>query len=235
MTTPAIAADFWLDRADLDEIEKAVDLMLDRLSKNKAPTDGIPMPSVHGRQIFAAGTSNTIRPRDVEGSYNRQTKNITLDPFPGSSDMSAGRGAGLADDLMVFRFALRSLLAHEISHLRQDEQSKGDLDSEFSAAENASKRAEHTKDYSDYLLYLQCPVEIAAHATQLAVEVLDSYGRSLTESEFTRRCRQAWVFRRARKGEKWQTGDEQARIQAFMPVAETWIGHAHFAYQRLLL
>jgi hypothetical protein len=207
--------------------------MLDRLWKNQAPLDGVPRPSVRGKEIFAAGAGNVVRPRDVEGGYNRETKRITLDPFPTSSDMSAGRGAELADDLMVFRFALRSLLAHETSHIRQHERSNGALDQQFSAAEKASKRVDQTKDYSDYLLYLQCPVEISAHATQLAVEVLDGYGPDLTECDFKKRCLQAWVFRRARKGKKWSGCDEQDRLKAFMPVAQTWIDQARFAYEHL--
>lgn len=233
MTGPIIPADYWLDRADLEEIEKAVDLMLDRLSQGRALTEANPTPSVRKRRILSAGTASIVHPREIEASYSRTSGSIELKPFPNSWNMAQGHGRALADDLMVFRFALRSLLAHEVSHIRQHDMAAADLAAEFDVAETASKKAEQTKTYSDYLLYLGCAVEFAAHATQLAVEVLDSYGPGLTNGDFSKRCRQAWVFRRANKGEKWSGIDEETRLSAFMPVALEWIEQAYFAYGRM--
>jgi hypothetical protein len=57
-----------------------MDLMLTRISRNQAPTDTPPTRSVRNCGIFAAGAPNkVIRPRDIEGSYSRKSKNITLD------------------------------------------------------------------------------------------------------------------------------------------------------------
>lgn len=235
MVIPIISERYWLDRSDLVEIETAIDHMLVNLSRGNAPITLATPPSIRGRIIQAAGASNTVRPRQIKGGYNRQSKNITLEPLPNSTNMNSGLIVELADDLFAFRLAMRSLLAHEVSHVRQDGLSGGSLDQDFIEAELASKKAQQTKSYEDYLRYLLCPVEIAAHATQLAVEVLDSYGARLNESDFTSRCRQSWVFRRAYKNPDWTSDNEQIRLQSFKTVADTWIDQAMFAYKRLNL
>lgn len=233
MVIPIISDHYWLERSDLNEIERAIDHMLANLSCDNAPITSTAPPSIRGRIILAAGAPNVVRPRQIKGGYNRQSKNITLEPLPNSADMISGQGAELADDLFAFRLAMRSLLAHEVSHMRQDELADGNLDQDFIEAEQASEKAKQTKSYDDYLQYLLCPVELAAHATQLAVEVLDSYGIGLISSEFTKRCRQAWLFRRAYKSPEWTSDGEQARLQSFKRVGDTWIDQAMFAYKRL--
>jgi len=187
------------------------------------------------RSIYAGGATFPVRPRDIGGGYSRCSEQIKFTPFPNYLDMTAGNGAELSGDLMAFRFAMRSLLAHEVSHRRQHQLSDGSLDQAMSDAEAAGELADRTRNYQDYLKYLRLPVEVAAHATQMAVEVFDSYGASLTKTEFMVRCKQSWVLRRVWRSPMWlYGGDENARFDAFLPGAAEWIDQADFAYKRLV-
>ena len=61
---------------------------------------------------------------------------------------------------------------------------QGVLIKNFLLAEKVSRFAKQEGNYLDYLNYVSCPVELAAHSSQLAVEVLDSYGAGLGRNRF---------------------------------------------------
>ncbi|RRN63447.1 hypothetical protein [Caulobacter sp. 602-1] len=230
MTAPVIPADLWLDLADLEEIDFAVDLMVEQLAAGDPPLPAKPV-RILDAQLVAGGAEQTMRPRDVRAATKFPVAgkpSIELKPFPAVGQSTEF----LAEDLAAFRFAVRPVLAHEAAHVRQAVQGGQAWIDKITAADKASQEALRSNTYQDYMNYLATPIEMAAHATQLAVEVLGVHGGGLDQVEFEKRCGQAWVWRHARDATRWTEG-QQTRLPMFIPVATAWRLQAWWLYQRL--
>lgn len=232
MPVPIIPATYWLEKNNIADIDALVCNMIDRIAAGQAPIHQA-SPKIRNVPITSAGCSFAVRPRDIKGEYNRFSMRLNLTDCPTSSDTNKGFCDELYKDIPYLRIALRGVLAHETSHIRQHQLAKGVLDSDFGSAESASKTASDTMSYSDYLNYISQPVELAAHATQSALEVLDSYGRRLTQVTFIKKCIQTWVYRRAWQDTRFVGSTVESQGQAFIAVGQEWYHQAWFAYRRL--
>lgn len=223
---PTLHADLWLEPADLEEVQAAVDHVLANLLREDAPLKLVGAPTIGGLPICAAGANAPVAPREVRACFADHS--LDLDPFPKFFE----HAEILAADLALVRIALRPILAHEACHARQRARGDAKVQSVLDDAKRLSSDAKTSKAYSDYLIYLRNAAELAAHATQLAVEVRDAYGPGLGSSDFERRCRQSWLWRHLWKGGSW-TPDPEDRGAAFKAYADELLPQSLWAYARL--
>lgn len=229
-TQPAVEEDLWLEPADIEVIASAVTEMVRRVRRGDPPMKpGVPL-SLLGARLHAA-TPGAPEPRAIRAGTHFSifgTCTIDLSPFP----INASDIGPLQADLTEFETAMLGLLAHEASHVRQRE--GGERTSAMhQASERASQRAWRTKLYDDYIAYLETPLETAAHATQLAVELRHLHGPDLPSGSFLRLCRASPIWMHMSNHPDCPPTSPAAGRKAFGPVSRRLLWNAWWVYLRL--
>lgn len=228
-TYPVIDEDLWLDAADLADIALIVSRMVGRVRSGDRPMKPTTRLVLRSAQIVA-GTPGSPRPREIRASsqFSAFGSSIILAPFP-HWDEDIGP---LAGDIGEFETAMFGLLAHELSHVRQHEAGARTRDMHL-ASEAASQKVQRTNDYDDYIRYLCTPLEVAAHATQLAVEMRHVHGSQLRIGQFRRHVQASWLWKYMREQPKCVKPSSKAARKAFGRVSRLLFSNAWWAYQRL--
>lgn len=227
---PVIDEDLWLVAADVDAIAVVVTEMVNRVRSGVPPLKpGIPL-SLLGAQLRAV-TASAPRPREIRAGAHFSvfdTSTIELKPFP----VLAADIGPLQADLTEFETAMLGILAHEVSHVRQHEHEDRTRDL-HQASETANRTAKRTQTYDDYVVYLSTPLETAAHATQLAVEIRHLHGPDLREDAFRKRCRANPVWAHMSNHPICRPASAAAAQAAFGPVSNRLLWNAWWVYLRL--
>lgn len=234
MNTP-IADELWLDRQDLVDIGSVVDEMVRHVQADQTPIRitkpvllrGIPVQGDRGnRPVTAESITACYSVPKIQGSRG----SIRLSPFP----LKVEDAEPLKANLGLFRCMMRSVLAHELTHVRQREFGGGDLAPDLAAAAALSEAAEASGKFADYIDYVSHPVECAAHGTQIAVEVIDNAGFGLDRLAFDTACEGARLWRHVRDHSRFISGN-QDRTRLFASLVPRLRDDGWRAYQRLTL
>ena len=174
-----------LRRGDLDETLAAVGIMKASLRR-----DGVVIgqfarrPTIRGVPLEFSPSNAPVRPIDVRARVagcDLAISQIFLDPVP----MVREHGAAFVQEVDRLDRWLGPVLAHEIEHVLQKISGEDDMLEAVREAHALSKAAMSSRgDLSAYLAYLGHPLEVAAHAAQLAVEVMITAGNGLDGAEF---------------------------------------------------
>ncbi len=228
-TYPVIDEDLWLDDVDVADIAAVVSGMVGQVRGGNRPIKPTVRLVLRGAQV-SAGTPGSPRPRDIRASshFSAFGSSITLAPFP-LWDEDIGP---LVDDTDEFETAILGILAHEVSHVRQHEAGARTRALHL-ASEAASQKVQRTNAYDDYIAYLCTPLEMAAHATQLAVEMRHVHGPQLRADQFRRHVRASWLWKYMRDQPKCVQRSPKAARRAFGRVSPRLLSNAWWSYQRL--
>lgn len=230
---PPLADDLWLERQDLVDIGAAVEGMVRHLHADQAPIRvakpvrlrGIPVQGDRGDRPI---TAQTITADYVVPKINGAIGSIRLSPFP----LSVEDAEPLKADLDLFRRMMRSVLAHELTHVRQGEFGGDALAADLLAAAGLSEVANASGGFQDYVAYVGHPVERAAHGTQMAVEVIDTAGPGLDRRGFDAACQTVRLWDHVQNHPRF-SGDEKDRARLFASLAPGLRDDAWRAYLRL--
>lgn len=191
---PEIDEDLWIEKTDLDVIDLAISQIINNMEGEMTSIQVTNPPRIGSARISVSSDPAISIARDIRADTSGAVSNITvsLKGFPLYAYQSEYRQ--LAADLPDLRAALRPVLAHEASHVRQIERGGSKMNDARDAASKANRKAFETKQYADYIAYVGNGIEIAAHATQLAVEVLATASTISTESEFEQAALKTWLL-----------------------------------------
>jgi len=226
LSVPIISSDLWLDRGAFEEVRDLVGRMMTRIEQDERPLPFPPREKLQG--IFVTAKGGDPKPREIRGAaFLNGTPIIVLDPFP-CFDEEVGP---LKADLEGFRSTMLGLLAHEASHIRQWVVARDEA--AHSAASMASRKAQATKDYDDYVTYLATPLELAAHSTQLAAEVWAAEADGLSQPDFESAAARTGLWTHMTDHPVSRPACLKSGAEAFGRVGKALLANSWWAYQRL--
>lgn len=241
MPPPILSAPLWLGPSDVPKIQAVVDAFVVSILA------GLPMLPVTKRVSLgvAAVVSNGVAglsplPRDIRGATNRVWDNpvspscatsitVVLNNIPETPDQAAK----LRADIPGFRLAMGALLAHEFTHVRQIEVGGGSFKPDVDAAAKASSDAQRSRGYADYIAYVGQPLEIAAHATQLAYEVQHAIGSNGSQAAFDAQLGASWLWNYLQTRTDFQVAPGDDRAALFARIETALRENAFWAYQHI--
>jgi hypothetical protein len=214
----------------LAEIEAVASDMCQRIEQDERPLPFLKPVSVLGAKVLAAG--GEPKPREIRGAttFGSQTCEINLDPFP-QWDEDVGH---LKADLAGFRTTIIGVLAHEASHVRQWTIGRERTRHEHQRSDNASRVAQASGLYTDYIAYLSTPLEIAAHSTQLAVEIRETHGDRLSSKiTFENAAKQCGLWDHMTDHPISRPTCVESGAREFAPTSRLLLSNGWWIYQRL--
>lgn len=227
---PILDDDLWIDADDFATIRTEVAKMRERLHRDLLPIDFRSKPRLRGAEVTFSGGAPS--PREIRASAESTDRSsvIKLSPFPEFyEDIS-----NLTDDLDEFELAMTGILAHELSHVRQWQIGGNRTRRAHAASQASHEKAQLTGLYPDYIDYVATPLELAAHATQLAAETQVQCGQDLTRRQFDEVCRRSALWRHisdhpiSKPGSKLEAFWHLRRVKSRL-LANGWWAYRHLA------
>ena len=226
--------ELWLDREDLRQIQAVVAAMVKRVVAGQSPCGATNWPTLRGARLTLSGVGERVAPDAVRAKYSRidpQTPGeIALVHFPRTPETSEL----FAESPAEMGKRLTSLLSHEVSHARQVQLGTDAVTPALREAEELGRKAKAGTSYADYMAYVAHPIEAAAHATQLVVEIIVESESRLDEGPFRAACRSTWLFHHLRDEPLWEPGSGPLRAALFDRVWVLLVDLAWYQYDRLV-
>lgn len=225
---PVLDEDLWLGPGEFRTIADEAAAMVREVRAGYPPLRPGQLKTILGAVVRVSGGSPS--PGDIRASAHNGESGpfIRLHPFP----MFASEIGPIAAQPDEFETAITGLLVHEFTHIKQHEggsRTAGLL----LLADKAGKTVVRTLAYDDYIAYLSTPPETAAHATQMAAEVLHLQGARLGRAAFLKACRNSPLWSHMTDHPQIRPPSKTEGHKAFMSISGLLLRNAWWAYLRL--